>query len=82
MSLRNIASVLSLIGLLILGCENNLTELADPPQTQPQTQPPITAPPATDPDPAQRGGAGTGVFRDPGPASPITVPEDTTTPNP
>jgi hypothetical protein len=78
MSLRNFASVLSLIGLVILGCENNLTEVGDPPQTQP----PITAPPATDPDPAQRGGAGSGDFTDPGPASPITVPDDTTTTNP
>lgn len=75
MSLRNLASVLSLVGLLMLGCDNAATDLDD----TPTTQPPITEPPMMDPDPAQRGGAGTGVYTDPGTASPITTPDGTTT---
>jgi len=78
MSLRNIASVLSLVCLLMLGCDNNATNLDD----TVNTQPPITAPPMTDPDPSQRGGAGSGVYSDPGTASPITTPDGTTTTNP
>jgi len=75
MDLRNLASALAFVGLLILGCNDN----ANDPEAIPQTQPPITQPPAADPDPAQRHGAGSGDFVDPGPASPITVPDGTRT---
>jgi len=78
MSLRNIASLLALAGLLTLGCENGATDLDD----TANTQPPITEPPVTDPNPAQRHGAGSGDMVDPGPASPITTPDGTTTTNP
>lgn len=76
MGLRNLASMLAFIGLLILGCDNKATDTQD----IAPTQPPITEPPVTDPDPALRHGAGSAEFTDPGPASPITTPGDTTNP--
>jgi hypothetical protein len=75
MNIRNFASAVAFVGLLTLGCDDTVTDT----EAIPQTQPPITQPPVTDPDPAQRHGAGSGNFVDPGPSSPITVPDGTTT---
>lgn len=75
MGLRNLASMFALLGLLMLGCDNNATNTRGTPSTQPL----ITPPPVTDPDPAMRGGAGSGNFADPGLASPITTPGGATT---
>jgi len=66
MSIRNLASILSLAGLILIGCDRNPDTTMDTPAPQPT----FTDPPVTDPDPAQRGGVGSGEFRDPGVVTP------------